>query len=452
VTIDILPDYVLLEIFNHYVGEAEEVREVEAWQTLVHVCQNWRSLVFGSPSRLNLRLRCSARTPVREKLVLWPPLPIIIRATFFHETCSNDNIIAALEHKVRIREITLLNVHIPLLETVATAMQGTFPALIFLQLETLNVEDTTPVLPDSFLGGSAPHLRRLWLGGISFPFPGLRRLPLSAPNLVFLSLRRIPHSGYLSLEAMVTCLSALTRLQRLDIGFKSPRSRPPRGVRYPARSVLPALVQLRFIGASEYLEDLVARIDAPLLNHLHIKFFHQLIFDTPQLAQFIGRTPNFEAPDEARVIFSDSHVAVLLPWFDSSISCRQSDWQLSSLVQVCTSAFPRALISTVEHLYILEDRWSRPRWQADVENSQWLEFMHLLTAVKHLYLSRNFVSRIAPTLQELVGQRVSEVLPALQSIFLEDLQQSGPVPEAIGQFVAARQLSSRPIAVSNWTM
>jgi len=199
------------------------------------------------------------------------------------------------------------------------------------------------------------------------------------------------------------------------------------------------------------LEDLVARIDAPLLNHLNITFFHQLIFDTPQLAQFIGRTPNFEAPDEARVIFSDSHVAVVLPWFDSGISCRQSDWQLSSLVQLCTSAFPRALISTVEHLYILEDGWSRPRWQADIEDSQWLEFIRLLTAVKYLYLSLDFVSRIAPTLQELVGERVSEVLPALQCIFLEDLQQSGPVPEAIGQFVAARQLSSRPIAVSNWT-
>ncbi len=63
-----------------------------------------------------------------------------------------------------------------------------------LHLETLDVEDTAPVLPDSFLGGSAPHLRRLWLAGIPYPFPGLRRLPLSAPNLVFLSLRRIPHS------------------------------------------------------------------------------------------------------------------------------------------------------------------------------------------------------------------------------------------------------------------
>ncbi len=33
-----------------------------------HVCQKWRSVVFGSPRRLNLRLLCTKRTPVREML------------------------------------------------------------------------------------------------------------------------------------------------------------------------------------------------------------------------------------------------------------------------------------------------------------------------------------------------------------------------------------------------
>lgn len=36
--IDVLPDDVLLEIFAFYVGEAQEI---EAWQSLVHVCQRW---------------------------------------------------------------------------------------------------------------------------------------------------------------------------------------------------------------------------------------------------------------------------------------------------------------------------------------------------------------------------------------------------------------------------
>jgi hypothetical protein len=57
---------------------------------------------------------------------------------------------------------------------------------------------------------------------------------------------------------------------------------------------------------------------------------------------------------------------------------------------------------------------------------------------------------IAPALQELVGERVIEVLPALQSLFLQERDPSGPVQEAIGKFVAAQQLASYPIIVSHW--
>lgn len=55
-----------------------------------------------------------------------------------------------------------------------------------------------------------------------------------------------------------------------------------------------------------------------------------------------------------------------------------------------------------------------------------------------------------PALKELVGGRATETLPALQNIFVEGLQPSGPVQEGIGEFVAARQVASHPIAVTNW--
>jgi hypothetical protein len=199
------------------------------------------------------------------------------------------------------------------------------------------------------------------------------------------------------------------------------------------------------------MEDLVTRIDAPQLNALDIMFFHQLIFDTPQLVQFISRTPKLKAYDEARVIFSDPHATIALTGRDDlelrlGISCRQSDRQLSSLAQVCTSSFLQALVPMPEHLYILEDVLLRPLWQDDLENNQWLEFFRPFNTVKNLYLSREFVLRIVPTLQELVGERVTEVLPNLQRIFLE----WGLVPEAMRQFIAARQLSSRPVVISYW--
>jgi hypothetical protein len=130
------------------------------------------------------------------------------------------------------------------------------------------------------------------------------------------------------------------------------------------------------------------------------------------------------------------------------ISCRQSDWQLSSLAQVCSSSFPQVLVptGTVERLDICEMKYDRPRWQDDIEDSQWLEVLHPFTALKDLYVSREFLPRIAPALQELAG----EVLPSLQNLFLEDLQSSGPVQGAIEKFVAARQVAGHPIAVSHW--
>jgi len=42
---------------------------------------------------------------------------------------------------------------------------------------------------------------------------------------------------------------------------------------------------------------------------------------------------------------------------------------------------------------------------------------------------------------------VTEVLPALQTLFLEEKLPSGPIQDAIGQFVAERQL---PITISHW--
>jgi hypothetical protein len=110
-------------------------------------------------------------------------------------------------------------------------------------------------------------------------------------------------------------------------------------------------------------------------------------------------------------------------------------------VQVFASSFPQALIHSVERLCIAESESSQPRSQDDIEYDQWIELFHPFTAVKNLYLSRDFVPRIVPTLKELVGERITEVLPNLQSIYLEDPQESGFVPEAVRQFIAARQLS-----------
>jgi hypothetical protein len=226
-----LPDDVLLDIFEFYLNDNDPhgFGNLKGWRTLVHVCGRWRDIVFASPRRLNLRLFCDRDTPVRAMLDIWPALPIEIHDDWTRRCpMGPDNIIAALEHSDRVCSIHLHQFPSSAWEGLAAAMQVPFPELTHLDLWWSSGNTFTPLLPDSFLGGSAPRLRTLKLRDI--PFPALPNLLLSASDLVTLSISRLPHPGYISPEAMVACLSSLNRLQtlsfldsnRLDLAPTSP--------------------------------------------------------------------------------------------------------------------------------------------------------------------------------------------------------------------------------------
>ena len=452
--IDVLPDDVLLRIFDFYLKKylIPEKRLVEAWQSLVHVCRRWRSLVLGSPRRLDLRLFCTPNTPARDTLDVWPPLPLLVNGSM--TLSGTDNVITALGQSSRVRQVTLYLAGWQL-EKVLAAMQIPFPELRDLHL--FSNDETPPVIPDSFLHGSARRLQSFELSGI--PFPGLPKLLLSATHLVSLWLSNIPHSGYISPEAMVVLISVLTSLESFQLEFQSPQSHSDRSERRTPsskRSIL-ALRGLYFKGVTEYLEELVTRINTPQLDHMHITLFNQIDFDCPRLAQFINCTPTLRALDEAHVRFDDSFAGVKLRSRTSecnfsdlliNISCREPDWQLSSIEQICNSSLNS--LSAVENLYI-ERRFSELVWKDDaIENTLWLELLLPFTAVENLYLSKEFAPGIAAALRELVASRITEVLPGLQNIFVEGLEPSGPFQENIGQFVAARQPSGHPIDISVW--
>jgi hypothetical protein len=209
-----------------------------------------------------------------------------------------------------------------------------------------------------------------------------------------------------------------------------------------------------FKGVVEYLEGLVTCIDTPRLDYLDITFFNQIDFDTPRLAQFINRTPKLWRR-QALVEFDDNSARVRLPpvggTFRIAISCSEPDWQLSSVAQVCNPSFPPLPpLSTVEDLYI-DHKYSQLVWKSDpIENQLWLQLLLAFTAVKNLYLCKEFAPGIAATLQDLVGGRITEVLPSLQNIFVEGLrvESSEPLEENLGQFASARLHSGHPIAIS----
>ena len=389
-------------------------------------------------------------------LDIWPALPLIVQGSDGSSMKSGDNIVAALERSDRVCQIDLKEISTLNLEKFSAAMQQPFPELIHIQLWLDDkIIEAAPVLPDSFLGNSSPCLRELNFCGI--PFPGLPMLLLSTIHLVHLALYDIPHSGYFPPDGIVTALPSLTSLETLRLQFQSPLSYPNRASRRPpppTRFILPVLTHFWFKGVGEFLEDLVARIDAPRLGNLEITFFNQIIFDTPQFIQFLSRLPTLSALEKASMSFEDGAASIELSSRTSyrglnvRIPCKELDWQVSSLEQVCTSCLPP--LSMLEDLYISEQRRWQRHWKDNIENTLWLELLRPFTAVKNLYLSDDFSRRIVPAMQELVGGGTTEVLPTLQNTFLEGLRSSVTVQQGIGQFVATRQAMNRPIAVVQW--
>jgi hypothetical protein len=454
-------------MFSVYV---DDPYEVEGWRTLVHVCRRWRTLVFESPHHLNLQLSCSVRTPLPAKLDVWPALPIVVQHNYGQKR-NLDNLIAAIKHNDRVCKIEFRTFFdISQLEEVVSVMQVPFPALTDLKLvfneevfyrEVYSYEGVfetaSMVIPDSFLGGSAPRLQRLYLQGISFP--GLPKLLLSTTNLVSLQLRDLPHSCYISPDTIVTCLSASARLKSFSLEYESPRSPqdwesrhlPP--VPPPTRNLLPVLTMLRFKGFHEYAEDLMTRIDTPLLRRLHITFFNETIANLPHLSQFINCIRKFQALDEARVLFSEDEVRVTLPLSIGTIGFEglvlKTSWDgsvglLEILDRLCRPLLPT--LARVEQLYIHgDDRPLSMSWSEGIQPSHWLEFLHSFTGAKYFYLGEDLAPCILPVLGQLVGERTAEVLPALQNLFIYELWNQGDVRGDIEKFVAARQLSGHPI-------
>lgn len=392
---------------------------------------------------------------MRKSLDYWPSFPIIIRATLastsftYHDRENGENIVAALEQRDRVSKIELKNLTSYVLNCFTQVMQEPFPALtgIFLSSHV----DAEPVLPDKFLGRSAPNLQYFDLDGISFS--ALPKLLSSATHLNRLQLRNIPCTGYISPEAMVTCLAALSNLETLVLEFHSPRSHPTRDNRPPSpltRASLPALAAFDFQGVSEYLEDLVTHLDAPLLNRVTFRFFNQLTFDNPQLSQFIHRTEILKSINLGSIEFLSDVVKTTFTSpvgrgkLELGISCCRPDWQVSSMAQLCAQL--PTLTSRVEQLDVRRGCISRAKWPEDMESAQWLELFEPFVAVEKLSILK-LGQLVVPALGELTRERASEILPAMRRLLFRGLEANSLVKDDLKPFVSARRSFNHPISV-----
>jgi hypothetical protein len=406
-TIDVLPDDVLLEIFDYdrllslKSWNHPQLQTPWNWQRLAHVCQGWRSVVFASPRRLQLRLYYTIRKPVTENLRCWPPsLPIAIwyplGATSPPLSPDDEgNLFAILEHRDRICAINLTMTPV-LFERLTALRQGPFPALEQLRLGRRDWVHGPPLLPTTFLGPSVPRLRDIQLVGVAFPT--LPHFLLCTRDLVSLQLKTVPNS--FSTEMLVNHLPVLTQLNFFEIRYDSwtyvySNSLPSVA---PDHGVLQSLTEFRFMGACKYLEYLVARLDAPFLQKISIEIFDQPseAFDIPKLAQFIGRTEGLRSLRKTTIELTIGEIAIVQQFQESPcrlriglrLSCRPLSRRVYSLSNICRLL---PFLRNVEQLELLDSvkflsSGSRPHEQM-VDSTQWLELFRFFPGVKALGVS-----------------------------------------------------------------
>ena len=414
------------------------------------VCQKWRKIIFSSPLGLNLRLYCTYGTPVSKTLDFWPSLPIILRyggvpSLDQPAPQDDDNIIFALKQSRRVSSIRL-TVTDTLLEKL-TAISESFSELQ--ELSLLSLDNVQPTLPSTFRWG--PLLRVLHATKITFV--SLPQLLLPSQDLVDLQMHEIPNAGYFSPEAFANALSGMAHLQTLSLHFLS---LPPRRsfLRLPLQSgervVLPALTCLKYRGTSKYLDSFVARIDAPLLGEIDIALFFQPTMDASHLGRFIQRiemqTPLSQAEVETSahamsVSFTNSSTSTRL---QLRISCKQLDWQLSGMAQVCDQF--SSFLSRVEVLCINSTQPLRE--QDDVADEQWIDLLRTFGGTRDFWIANEFTTDILQALGE-ASRRHITVLPALSHIRIENSAEiNEPSWDALLSLIASRSRSGCPVQVN----
>jgi hypothetical protein len=329
-----------------------------------------------------------------------------------------------------------------------------FPVLraLFLKAETEYMDQVLAHIEAPYLNDARTEFLDLWEPPLMhITSPALPKLLLTSPGLVRLFLVGIPCPGYISSDEVVDCLSSLTRLERLEIIFSSSRPRPDNASpRLPTltRTLFPVLTRLALYGVTEYLDQVLARIESPHLNNVQIAFSDPPIFDVSRLSPCIGPTETLEAFDQAWIQFIDDALDVALSsqkgttarkMLTLSLQWIDSGWKLLKL-DCRASSYPPTLSREEDF----------EEWTNDMGVTSWLDLLRIFTAVENLYLSMGVALCIAPALQELVGERVTEVLPALQTIVIARRKTSEAkiIRGVMGNFVAAREAYGHPVTVN----
>ena len=411
----------------------------------MHICRKWRRIVFASQRALQFRLLFTHGTPVLKTLDCWPTVSIAVQyggSPALDPPTPEDegNIMAALKHSDRVTSIRL-TVTRSLLKTVSVTSRP------FSGLEDLVLlsRDSAPLtLPSTFRWG--PHLRRLHSTRIAIP--ALLRLLYSSKNLVDLQLHEVLNLWHFSPEMLSNALSGMVQLRSLSLHFLSTPgyriSPPPPG----KCVVLPALTRFNFRGNTQYLEGLVARIDAPRLGDIEITFVNEMTFELSALSVFIDRIEMHKSYRRADILSSDHRISITLTQpaaptcLKFHLLCEELSYQLLSMARICVHF--STFLFDVEDLRISAERSAH---QEGLYNEQWLKRINSFSNVKWLQVSGNLSTNVIYSLQRPDG-RPASVLPSLHKLYIPQPGPSyAPLREAVVSFMITRRLAGHSIVV-----
>ena len=445
VTIEMLSDDILLNVFRHYLDATPGF-----WPTLLSVCQRWEQVVSSSPRGLNLRLYCTYGTPVFKALDCWSTirLPIVLQYGGLPNVDppapkEYDNIVTALKQSGRVISISL-TVTGALLEKLS-AISEPFSELE--ELVLLSGNNVPLTLPSTFRWG--PRLRTLHSTGIALPsFPHLLS---HSQDLTYLRLRDIPNAGYFPPEAFANALSGMTQLRKLSLHFLSlPHqhylSLPPLT---GERVSLPSLACFEYRGTRKYLDSSVVRIDASRLGNIDITFFGQTTMASSELGRFIERIEMYSSLSQAEIQTSERDISLYFPRSGAppQPGLRVSyEGRVAAITQICDQFSP--FLSRIKDIGLSSAQSSIGR--DDTDREQWSRLIAALGGAIDFRVSGVHLTDILCALHPAHGVQTTDTitLPSLSNLRLEQqVTTYGPSWDAVQSFITSRWLSGRPIVL-----
>ena len=202
-----------------------------------------------------------------------------------------------------------------------------------------------------------------------------------------------------------------------------------------------------------YLDVFVARIDAPRLGDIEIRLFSQPTMDASQLGRFIQRTEVHTSFSRAKVETSAHAISISFTNFDFDnstplrlhISCKQLDWQLSCMAQVCDQVSP--FLSYVCDLGI--NATQPPDEQVDVDGERWLDLLcsFKFGAGERFWVDGELTADILCALG-LANEGNTAMLPSLRQLRVQNpIEMDGPLWNSVQSFITSRSISGRPVRV-----